>query len=115
MPVKLSDLVPSPGYLVGWEQSLGEVEMENQESASGKAWLSEIERFSKILQEYLEQAKARSLNQAEIIELEQLTLKTLRLWKWRVPAVPRKRSNTPCKARWVKRKSAKIPRESNME
>jgi hypothetical protein len=79
-----------------------------------RPWLKAVERFSKILEEQLEQARARpDSDEDEIRDLLQIQLKLLTLWKKQIPSA-RESSKAEGKTRWISRESEKTPQESSV-
>jgi hypothetical protein len=88
--------------------------MESEAEESREAWLKAVERFSKILEEQLEQARARpDSDEEEIRDLLQIQLKLLTLWKKQIPS-SRESSKAEGKTRWIRREPEKTPQESSV-
>jgi hypothetical protein len=88
--------------------------MESEAEESREAWLKAVERFSKILEEQLEQARARpDSDEEEIRDIEQTQLKLLTLWKRQIPRA-RESSKAEGKTRWIRREPEKTPQESSV-
>jgi hypothetical protein len=88
--------------------------MESEAKESREAWLKAVERFSKILEEQLEQARARpDSDEEEIRYLLQIQLKLLTLWKKQIPNA-RESSKVEEKTRWIRRVPETAPQESSV-
>jgi hypothetical protein len=92
----------------------GRVLMDGEAEDSREAWLKAVERFSKILEEQLEQARARPDSGEEIRDIEQIQLKLLTLWRKQVRR-PRETSKAEGKTRWIRREFEKAPQESSVD
>jgi hypothetical protein len=88
--------------------------MESEAEESREAWLKAVERFSKILEEQFEQARARPDSDEEIRDIEQIQLKLLTLWRKQVPRT-REISKAEGKTRWIRREPEKTPQESSVD
>jgi hypothetical protein len=88
--------------------------MESEAEESREAWLKAVERFSKILEEQLEQARARPDSEEEIRDIEQMQLKLLTLWRKQIPRT-RESSKAEGKTPWIRREPEKTPQESSVD
>jgi hypothetical protein len=87
--------------------------MESEAEESREVWLRAVERFSKILEEQLEQERARpDSDEEEIRHIEQTQLKLLTLWRKQIPA--RESSKAESKTRWIRREPETTPQESSV-
>lgn len=84
--------------------------MEVELSASRRAYLLSIERFSRIIQEHLEQARTRRDGDEEVQELEQIQLKIMALWKKSIGNIPKGLSGLGAEGHWLQRKPMENPR-----
>jgi hypothetical protein len=88
--------------------------MESEAEESRDVWLRAVERFSKILEEQLEQERARPDSDEEgIRNIEQTQLKLLTLWRRQLPR-PREISKAESKTRWIRREPETTPQESSV-
>ena len=89
--------------------------METEAPGGRDAWLKAVERFNKILEEQLEQERARpDRDDEEIRDILQTQLKLLTLWKKRIPDA-REGSKTETKTRWIRREPEPSPQGSTVD
>ncbi len=74
-----------------------------------------IERFSKIIQEQIDQASAKPDRAEEVQELLQIQLKILTLWKKSIGRVPKDLSSPGAKTHWLQRKPMENPHVASAE